>query len=367
MSVAHTDDGRHIDASIGVLSGEGAQIEVESPEHAYPTTRAVSARVPVRDVDPTYYDEPVLKETPWAWAIPVYFYVGGLAGAASALAASAQALDRRGLGRMIQRAHRVAALGEVVSGGLLIQDLGRPARFLYMLRVFRPTSPMSVGSWVLSASGACSSVAVLCWGRRGVLGSIGAVAGAAAGPLGLALAGYTAVLLAGTAVPVWQGARRTLPPLFLGSAMASVGSLLDLGPLSRRERVVARSYGLIGKTVALAGAALLELEVGQVPRVALPLHTGASGTLWQLARGLTGASLLLSLLPGHGSRGRRVASGLLGTAGAMSLRWAIFQAGKSSARDPRATFRQQRAATSGRTRAECDESMGSRPFVSTRS
>jgi formate-dependent nitrite reductase membrane component NrfD len=291
----------------------------------------------------TYYDQPVIKEPVWIWSVPMYLYVGGLAGASSVLAAAAQARDPRGLRRLIRRAHAVAMVSEVVCAGLLIHDLGRPARFLNMLRVFRPTSPMSVGSWALTISGGSSTAAALFGGRRGLLGRIGTVAGYASGVIGMPLAGYTAVLLANTAVPVWQGSRVTLPPLFLGSATASAGALLDLFPLRERERAVVHRYGLAGKIATLVVAPLLLLEIGARSRASLPLRSGASAALWKLSLGLTASSLLLSLVPGRGSPQRRIASGLLGTAGAVALRWAIFQAGKASSRDPRATFEPQRA------------------------
>jgi formate-dependent nitrite reductase membrane component NrfD len=202
---------------------------------------------------------------------------------------------------------------------------------------------MSVGSWLLTIAGGSSALAALSWGRRGLIGRMGAAAGYVSGVVGMPLAGYTAVLLANTAVPVWQGSRRTLPPLFLASATASAGALLGLFPLGEREREVVHRYGVAGKIATLVIAPLLLLETGVRSRASLPLRSGASGALWKLSWGLTASSVLLSIVPGRGSRQRRIASGLLGTAGAVALRWAIFQAGKASARDPRATFEPQRA------------------------
>jgi formate-dependent nitrite reductase membrane component NrfD len=338
MKLTPTDDGRDIDPALGELAGEGSLLRVKVPEHGYPAKREVARAVaPREEREPTYYDQPVLKEPVWIWSIPVYFFVGGLAGASSALASAADALDPKPHRRLVRIAHRVAAAGEVLSAGLLIHDLGRPARFLNMLRVFRSSSPMSVGSWVLSGAGATSTLAVLAAGRRGALGRLGSIAGHASAVFGLPLAGYTAVLIAGTAVPIWQGGRRALPPLFLASSMASAGALLSLLPVGRRGREAARRFSVIGDAATLALGLVFEREVGRVPRVARPLRRGSSGALWSASRALTAGALAASFTS------RRTLAPVLSLAGSLALRAAVFLAGKASARDPRATFRQQRA------------------------
>lgn len=339
------DDGRNIDPSLGELRGEGAMIRVESPEHGYPTSREIARRPRSEAAEqPTYYHQPVIKAPVWIWSVPLYLFVGGLAGASAALAATARALDPGGLRRLIRPAHAVSLSGDMLGACLLIYDLGRPARFLNMLRVFRPTSPMSIGSWLLSASGVTSALTVLFDGRArgGVLGRIGAVASYASGLFGLPLAGYTAVLLTNTAVPVWQGGRRMLPPLFLTSSAASAGALLGLFGIGRRGRAVARRFALLGGAAELALGFAFELEVGRSPHVARPLRDGVSGALWSLSRALIGASLLASLAARRDRRRIHALAGILGLSGALVLRAAVFLAGKASARDPRATFRQQR-------------------------
>jgi Polysulphide reductase, NrfD len=300
----------------------------------------VGALIP--DPEPTYYDLPALKAPVWTWTIPVYFYTGGLAGAASLIGAVAQRLDPRGLRRLIDRAHWASAIGDTLSAGLLIHDLGRPSRFLNMLRVFRPTSPMSLGSWLLAASGASNALAVVACGRGGALDAIGGAAGHVGGALGMPLAGYTAVLLADTAVPIWQGGRRALPILFMGSAVDSAGTLLGALRLDRRSQAAAHRYAILGKVVTLAAGIALEREVTRAGRVQEPLHRGLSGALWWGARALTVASLAAALGPRR--RWLRMAGAALGTAGAIGMRFAIAEAGKASARDPRAVFRQQREA-----------------------
>jgi formate-dependent nitrite reductase membrane component NrfD len=282
----------------------------------------------------------VLQTPVWIWAVPAYFYVGGTAGGALALAAAAQASDGRLLRSLVVRCRWVGAVGIAVGSALLTYDLGRPTRFLNMLRVFRPTSPLSVGSWLLAVGGAVASgAAVLSNGRFRRLGD---ALGYTGGLLGLPLAGYTGVVLANTAVPVWQESRRSLPGLFIGSAVAGTASLLEMMELGRRERRVAKYFGMVGKTAELAGMFAAEREASRVPYVARPYRHGFSGLLWTTAKVLGAGALLASLLPRQSKR-RRIAAGVLGTAGSLCLRFATFEAGIASAADPRATFRQQRA------------------------
>jgi formate-dependent nitrite reductase membrane component NrfD len=341
------DEGRHISPELGTLSGEGSVQRVEKTAEAYPSSPSLWGERPSRSFEsdePTYYDRPVLKEAVWIWSVPAYFFVGGTAGAAAVLAASAQALGRGELAGLVRSCRWVAAAGGAVGTVLLIHDLGRPERFLNMLRVFRPTSAMSVGSWVLAGAASATMGSALLSNQEGALGRLGDAAGYGAALLGMPLAGYAAILLSSTAVPVWQTARHSLPPLFIGSAMSGLASLFGLLPvqLSAREEKILHRFGVAGKVIDLAAMAAVESDAAQVETVAKPLRQGVSGVLWKAAGALTAASLVLSLLPGE-SKLRRKTVGVLGTAGALALRFAVFQAGKASARDPRATFRQQRS------------------------
>jgi len=349
LGEAMVDDGRNIDPGLGILVGEASGMEVRRPEDAYPTRKRALPIVPSQagpsKAEPTYYDLPVLKEPTWIWSIPAYFYVGGVTGISSVLAAVARASGDETLDPLVRVGRWTSAVGSLLSAGLLICDLGRPARFLNMLRVFRPTSPMSVGSWVLVGSGACNTLAALAPRRGGVLSALGDVAGYAGGLLGLPLAGYTAVLIANTAVPIWKGGRRTLPLLFLSSAVASSSSfllLLDVGSHAR-PRAVLHRLRTMGKVAELMASLFYEREVSAVPLVGRPLRRGVSGALFRAASMCTAASLGLSLACKGRSGWARRAEGALGTLGALALRFAVFYAGKASAREPRATFRQQRA------------------------
>jgi formate-dependent nitrite reductase membrane component NrfD len=281
------------------------------------------------EVDVTYYDVPVLKAPVWKWYIPAYFFLGGVAGASSTLASVARRYpDLR------RRSRRLSLVALTLGAGALIADLGRPSRFANMLRVFRPTSPMSMGSWLLAVYGPAA-------GAAAVLPDVVAdPAGALAGFAGLPLAGYTGALVAATSVPAWQEASTSLPLLFTASGVAGAASLLSLGRVDDGTAAVLRRYGIAGKAGELAASAALEREVGRVAAVARPYKEGASARLWQVAHGCTTASLLLSL-PRTRSRWREQLAAVTGVAGSLLVKIAVLEAGKVSAADPRATFHLQ--------------------------
>jgi formate-dependent nitrite reductase membrane component NrfD len=296
--------------------------------------------------DLTYYDRPLLKEPVWSWDIPLYYYIGGAAGASLAMGAAAQ-WDRSGeLDNLIRRCHWTGIIGSTLGGLLLIHDLGRPERFLHMLRVFRPTSPMNMGVWILSGAAPTAICAGLLIRRRGMLGTIGEGFGFASGFFGTALATYTGVLLGTTVVPLWQHSRRILPVLFGASAMASCGSIFDILLESPVEHRITSAFGTAGRVAELAASLALERQVARVPGVVRPLKSGFSGLLWKTAAVLTASSLIVSLLPGR-SRKKRIAAGILGTAGSLAMRFAIHRAGIASSRDPRAVTISQRALETG--------------------
>ncbi len=345
-------DGRNVDPSMGLLEGEGSEQRTPSDrgvgEATVPFT--VWTEIPSGDGrrrrDPSYYDRPVLKEPVWKWYVPAYFYVGGAAGAAAALGAAAQLADRRGLAGLVRRCRWIAAAGGAVGTGLLVVDLGRPERFLNMLRVIRPSSPMSLGSWVLSTMAPSAAGSAVFASPGGVTGLFGDLSGLVSGMAGLPLSGYTAALVSNTAVPVWQQARRTLPPLFVSSAMCAAASLLQLLKLEERETRIVRRFAIAGAVGDLVAETAVEREAGRVERVAGPLHEGRSGAMLKASKALTAAGLLVNLVPGT-SRRKRAVAGALGTAGAIAVKFGITEAGRASAADPRATFHHQRAGLGG--------------------
>jgi formate-dependent nitrite reductase membrane component NrfD len=340
---AVVDDGRNVDSSLGTLSGEGSSQVTPSSKHDADLHAQAFSEVPSRQSfeSPTYYGHPVLKQPVWIWSIPAYFYVGGLAGVGATLGAAAQLAASDSMQSLVIRSRWLGTIGGAVSSALLIHDLGRPERFLNMLRVFRVRSPMSMGSWILVGfSSASGAAAVLPFGPA-LFRPLAGIFGVLAGALGLGLSGYTAVLISQTAVPVWQRSYRITPVLFLASGSAAAASFFDLLPLNAKEASAIESFGLAGKALELGAALALEANAGEVERVGRPLKEGFSGFLWNMAKTLTLASIVTSLLPGK-SRGKRIATGILGSAASACFRFGIFYAGKASARDPRATFEQQR-------------------------
>ncbi len=337
-------DGRDIDTEVAQLSAEAADQKASGAADKHLKQEMPAwERLPMPNAnDPAYYDVPMLNPPVWEWAIPTYYYVGGLTGAALVLGAAAQIGDSRARGKLIQRCRWIGLSGATVSGALLIYDLGMPSRFINMLRVFRPTSVMNMGAWILSGTGATASLSLLLGARRNWLGTIGEICGYAAGIFGAGLATYTGVLTSNTAVPVWQASRKLLPVLFGTSAMSSVGALFELTIENAEERRLTKIFGAAGQVAELASAIVMEKRAAVVPRVARPLKKGISGFLWRTAMVLTGAGLVLGLIP-KPSRSRRLTAGVIGTLGSALMRSSVEHMGVASARDARASFQQQRA------------------------
>ena len=280
--------------------------------------------------DTGYYGRPVLKRPVWKWYVPAYFFTGGLAGASSTLALGAAITGNRPLARAARLA---SAGGMAASFPLLVVDLGRPARFANMLRVAKPTSPMSVGSWLLAAFGP-ASVAAAAGDLTGRLPRVAAFAGAAAGALGPAMTTYTGVLVADTAIPAWHGAYRELPLLFAGSAAASAGGVA-MAATPVEAAGPARRLAALGAVMELGAARAMESRVGG------PYATGRAGGLARAAEACTVAGAALTLVARR-RRGAAVGAGGLLAAGSVLTRFSVFRAGFESADDPGATIGPQR-------------------------
>jgi formate-dependent nitrite reductase membrane component NrfD len=282
----------------------------------------------------SYYGRPVLKEPVWKWEVPAYLFTGGLSGASSVLSFAAALFGNRKLSRT---ALYVGAAADAVSPALLVADLGRPERFHHMLRVFKVTSPMNVGAWILLVNGGASNTAAALelLGRLRPVKTTAQVVAALFGP---PLATYTGVLLADTAIPVWHDARHELPWIFGASASASAGAAACLF-LDPDDALPARRLAIGGVAVEGALMQTMERRLGEIGAV---YREGAARTLSRAAKALAGTGAILLAVRGRRSRTAAAAGGALVCAGELCLRYAVVKAGAQSARDPKYTVGPQR-------------------------
>ena len=356
--VAQSQPGRRRGGGRGGRGGRGEQAMVPDAEFT------------------SYYGRPVIKEPVWRVPdVPGYLFLGGLAGASSVLAAGAQLSGYRELARFAKTS-AVGAIG--LSAVALVHDLGRPDRFLHMLRVFKPSSPMSVGSWLLAGYGPVAGAAAAS-DLTGLFPRAGGAATVGAGLLGPAIATYTAALICDTAVPAWHEAHREMPYVFAGSAAGAAGGLglvlarpadarpaRDLAVLGAAVELVAKRR-LISRLASIATRGTDSARVtdpgasgqgtsGQGTNeatvsgrgLAEPYESGSTGRLLRVAEALTAAGLAGALL-GRRSRALSAVSGAALVAASAMTRWGIFEAGMASARDPKYTIIPQRARAKGAT------------------
>jgi hypothetical protein len=314
--------------------------------------RAGEPTVPPADA-PSYFGRPVLKTPVWEWGTAAYLFTGGLAAGTAVLAAGADVI---GAARL-RRACWLGSFGALLaSAGLLIDDLGRPERFHHMLRVAKPTSPMSIGTWLLTAFGPGVGAAALwellparwrsAWPAR-LLRRLSRVVGLTSAATAPGVATYTAALLAQTAVPGWQEVRGELPFVFAGSAAASGGGFGMLtAPLA--EARPARVFAAVGAAGELVASRRMEQRMGLIREV---FHQGAAGRHRRGAELLTVAGLAGTVLVGGRSRAGAAASGLALLVGSALQRFGVFEAGVASTKDPRYTVVPQRERLDAEARA----------------
>jgi formate-dependent nitrite reductase membrane component NrfD len=304
----------------------------------------------------SYYGRPVVKPAPWGHDIAAYLFLGGVAGGSALLAAGGQLTGQDAL----RRNCRLVAIGAVGLGaGALVRDLGRPERFLNMLRTIKLTSPMSLGSWILSAFSAGAGVAAAAeidrlTGERLPLGPLRGVLRAVEGPAGLEaaafaplLAVYTAVLLGDTATPTWNAAHEELPFVFVSSAsLAASGLAMVTTPVA--QAAPARRLAVAGVIGDLLATRIMHRRMD--PVAAEPLHEGRAGTMMRLSEALAVAGGIGTLAGGR-RRGVAVASGLALAAASALTRFGVFEAGIRSAKDPRYTIEPQKRRLAARRAA----------------
>lgn len=304
----------------------------------------------------SYYGRHIVKPAPWEKEVAAYLFLGGVAGGSALLAAGARVLDYPAL----RRVGRIGALvGVALGGAALAKDLGRPSRALNMMRTVKLTSPMSVGSWILTAFGGFSGLAIAAELAPQVR-RLGAQAGGARGSVmtllarsleladgpatagsalfGPPLAAYTAVLLADTATPTWHESYRELPFVFVSSAnLAAAGLALVAVPTSQNGP--ARTLAALSAVTEIAAFERMQHRMG--PTLSEPLRTGKAGTMLRVSRGLTMVGAAGAVVGGS-SRLVAAVSGLALMSASVCTRFGVFDAGMVSAINPKYTVEPQR-------------------------
>jgi formate-dependent nitrite reductase membrane component NrfD len=291
----------------------------------------------------SYYGQPIINPPVWQELdIAGYLFAGGLAGASSLLAAGGDLSGRPTLARRCKLCASAAISASLVA---LIHDLGRPARFINMMRVFKPTSPMSVGTWILAAY-APLNFASTASELTGIAPRLGRSAGAGAGLLGPAVASYTAALLCNTAVPAWHGAHREMPFVFVGSASsAGAGFALIASPLA--ENGPAQRMAIAGALTEYISVEVLERRLGMVAEA---VREGKAGQRLKAAKALTALGAVGAATVARRSRLGAVLTGTSLVVGSAFSRFGLFAGGMASAQDPKYTVVPQRARLDERER-----------------
>lgn len=308
----------------------------------------------------SYAGVPVIHRAHWKWLVITYFFLGGISGGAQAIAAVASLVGGKRSKPVVRAARYVSFAAFLPCPPLLILDLKRPERFLHMLRVVKLRSPMSIGTWCLVLFGGVATATAALQAaednllpvsvrpkldtvpRRGL--------DAAAGALGLLLAGYTGVLLGATAVPLWARRSLLLGPLFLSSALSTAAAAVSLvRSFARRGHDPALAR--FEQVAALVESALLLAWLAGLGRSGKPLNEGRHGKA--IRHGVAGVGLAAPLVLNaatfslkRGGRQVSIVAALLALAGGFLLRYLVIVAGHASADDPEATFEMTRRSSS---------------------
>ena len=306
----------------------------------------------------TYYGRPVLKEPHYKWLIVNYLFVGGIAGGAQILATGADVAGQEEDRVVVRHGRYLALAGAMISPVLLIADLYKPSRFINMLRIARPTSAMSIGSWTLAAFGACSALAAVCQFREDRTGRRcwrwwGRAAGIPAAAAGALTACYTGTLLSTTSIPFWSAVPKHLPVLFgtSAAAIAAAALTLSLQQAGAPQRVVRRleHIKLMAAAAEIAGHATISRS-WRKQAVDSPLRQEPLRSTYWL--GAVGAGVLTPLalagvqqLIGRKSTRTTLVAAASTLLGGFLLRSVVTFGGRASVRQPRDYFRSTQSIT----------------------
>ncbi len=309
-----------------------------------PGVAAAARRMRGGDEPPPVIQGPMIHAAVWTWEIPLYFWLGGIAGGSSFVALAS---DVVGDSRAAVMARRVTVGAALPCAPLLVMDLGRPGRFLNMMRVFKPRSPMSMGAWCLAAFSGTATAAVGAdlIGRPREASAFGALTAA----LGTYLGSYTGVLLASTAVPVWSRSRLFLPPIFVCTAAATGAAANRLVLAATGTPVGDPSRTALGmvETAAMATELVLStVNERRLGRFGEALGTGRANRLFETAKWSVRIGLGLRFARRRVGPWTHHLASVLYLLGGLSFRFAWIEAGRNSAHDDEAVARMHRIGAS---------------------
>jgi formate-dependent nitrite reductase membrane component NrfD len=298
-----------------------------------------------------YYGIPPLKEPPWTWEIPVYFWLGGIGAGSHVVSTIAQMLGYTD--QAFLRASRYTTLMTMIlSPILLILDLGRPERFFKMLRIVKWRSPMSMGTWALSIFSMLTGLVATSqaaedglFGRENIVARLisalpARLLAVLALPFAFFVGAYTGVLIGATAVPMWARNVVLMGPTFLASALSTglsaISFILHLGDWGEKRTLEALRRA--ERVTLVVEGGLLAASLVRMGQWGKPLRSKKLASLFFGGTILGGVLAPLGLLSGRESRSRGLLASALVLLGGLALRWAMIEGGKLSARDPQATF-----------------------------
>jgi len=289
----------------------------------------------------SYYDRPLLKGPHWGSNVVTYLFLGGIMGGLGLISLLSDDRPEPEMKKLRKISRYTAFALAAINPPILISHLGRPERFLNMLRIVKLKSPMSLGVWGLVLySGAAGANALRELADDGVV-PIQAL-------LGAFMAGYTGVLISATAIPLWAAGKRHIPAFSVCSGAASASALATLlSTLQGNHEVIPRLERL-----EMAASALEIVSIADFRRrggaVTAPLFEGRVGKRLRDFTILGGIVVPFALnaiggavkLPKSIDALRSIAASTLTLIGGYVLRESLIEAGKISANDPQVAFRQ---------------------------
>jgi formate-dependent nitrite reductase membrane component NrfD len=301
---------------------------------------------------PTYYERPLLKMPHWdSWNVVTYLFLGGVMGGLGVIGVLTN--PKRESDRKLKRTLAVTSLVLAAANpAVLVTHLGRPERFLHMLRIVKIKSPMSMGVWGLVLySGAASMNVMRALALHGVLPRwMRFLAPSFFAPVqalfGAFIMGYTGVLISATANPLWSSGKRHIPVAFVCSSMSSACALSSLlSTLEGNTEVTHKLERLemLASTAELLALMSFERHAGKygkalfsgAPGVRLRTYTTRNGILFPLALNLLGA---IVPLPKPVDAVRTVIASVFTLVGGYLLRDTVVRAGRVSVQDPSVAF-----------------------------